>query len=169
MGSIVVLSGPIGAGKTTVARALLAAAEPPTAYIEGDVFWSFLVKPPRQARQRNFQGLMRAMFRAAAAIAQDGYEVILDFSMPPAFVARASARLSDVDVRYVELRASLEICAQRASTRTEGVIADYGPYADFYAMFDAEDRHVIRNDTTDPEAVAAAIREGLKAGRFRLA
>jgi chloramphenicol 3-O-phosphotransferase len=164
-----VISGPIGAGKTTVAQALVAAAKTPTAYIEGDVFWTFLVRPPPgRGRPRNVQTIMRAMFRAAAAVAADDYAAILDFSMPPAFVRAASARLTDTPTHYVELRPALEVCAARAATRREGVIADYAPYTDFYAAFDAQERFVIRNDARAPADVAAEIRAGLADGRFRL-
>jgi adenylate kinase family enzyme len=41
LGPIIVISGPVGAGKTTVARELVAGPRGPTAYIEGDAFWRF--------------------------------------------------------------------------------------------------------------------------------
>lgn len=169
MGSILILSGPIGSGKTTVAKALLENAIPPTAYIEGDVFWSFLAKPPPSARQRSFPTIMRAMFRSASALAGDGWDVILDFSIPPPFAAGAAARVPELDVRYVELHASLEICAARSASRAEGAIADYRPYADFFDAFNADPRFVVWTDDADPKSAAAAIRDGLAAGRFRLA
>src|SRR5262249_40544294 len=99
----------------------------------------------------------------------DDYTAILDFSLPPAFVRAASARLADTPVHYVELRPSLATCTARATGRSEGVIADYAPYADFYDAFDAGEQHVIRNDAMDPAAVVAEIRAGLASGRFRLA
>lgn len=168
MGSLVVISGPIGAGKTTVAKALVEASPPPLAYIEGDDFWRYLAKPRPGGPGRNIQPIMRAVFRAAVAITADDYEVILDFSMPPAFVRAAAARVPDTLVHYVELRPALEVCASRAATRSEGVMPDYAPYADFYAAFDAADRFVIRNDTRAAADVATEIRVGLAEGRFRV-
>ena len=41
---ITILSGPVGAGKTTVARELVALLPAPVSYIEGDTFWSFVEK-----------------------------------------------------------------------------------------------------------------------------
>ena len=167
MGSIIVLSGPVGAGKTSVAQALAPRLEAPAAWVEGDRFWSFLVKPAPE-RRANFQTIMRAMFRASAAIAAEGYQVILDFSMPPAFLQRAAARVAETPIHFVVLRPSLEICAARAAGRAEGAIADYGPYGgDFYAMFDAPERHIIRNDETPAADVARTIAEGLGGGLFR--
>ena len=168
MGSLVVISGPIGAGKTTLAKALVEISPPPLAYIEGDDFWRYLAKPGAGGPRRNIQPIMRAMFRAAAAIAVDDYEAILDFSMPPAFARAAAARIPDTPVHYVELRPALDVCASRAANRSEGGIPDYAPYADFYDAFDAEDRFVIRNDAQDPADVAMEIRAGLAEGRFRL-
>jgi uridine kinase len=40
--SVIFLSGPIGAGKTAVARELLQLLPAPLSYIEGDTFWSFI-------------------------------------------------------------------------------------------------------------------------------
>jgi len=167
VGAIVVISGPVGAGKTTVAKALADTAPPPAAFVEGDDFWFMLVKPDRP-RHANFPIVMRAMFRAAAAMAAGGYEAILDFSMPPAFLKAAAVRVDD-PVHLVVLKPTLEVCAARAANRAEGVIADYAPYRELYEMFDAEARHVIQNDDAPAADVAAAIREGLTADRFRFA
>jgi hypothetical protein len=111
---------------------------------------------------------MKAMLRSAAAFAGDGWDVLLDFSIPPAFAAGAAARMPDADLRYVELRASLAICAERAARRAEGVIADYEPYADLYAMFAADERFALHTDDASPEEVAVMIRSGMAAGQFRL-
>ncbi len=167
MGSLVVISSPIGAGKTTVARALVEASPPPLAYIEGDDFWRYLAKPRTGGPRRNLRAIMPAMFRAAAAIAADDYEAILDFSIPPAFVKTASTRLTNTPAHYVELRPALAVCAARSQPR-RGRHRRYAPYADFYDAFDAEDRFVIRNDAGEPANVVAEIRSGLAEGRFRI-
>ena len=61
MGSVIMLSGPVGAGKTTVARELIALLPGPISYIEGDTFWSFIAKAEKRARRENFPVIMRAM------------------------------------------------------------------------------------------------------------
>jgi len=52
MAEVTILSGPIGAGKTAVSKALIALWSAPLAYIEGDQFWPFLVMWWRQTTAR---------------------------------------------------------------------------------------------------------------------
>jgi adenylylsulfate kinase-like enzyme len=91
-----ILSGPIGAGKTTVARELLALLPAPVSYIEGDTFWSFVAKAHSRDRREVFQVIMRAMTAAAIPFARSGYEVLIDFSIPPQFLETARKILKEV-------------------------------------------------------------------------
>ncbi len=169
--SIVILSGPIGAGKTTVARELVASSPAPIAYIEGDTFWSFIAKgAANHRREMKFKMTMTAMTTAALPYALYGYEVILDFSIPPWFLETAQrvAKAKDVPLDYVVLRPSEVVCAARAAARAEGAIADYTPYRELYSLFDKAERYTIQDDASDAAAVAAHIREGLDAGKFRV-
>jgi adenylate kinase family enzyme len=171
MKSIVLLSGPIGAGKTTVARGLVAASPEPLAYIEGDKFWFFIAKSEAsQKRIQQFKMVMTAMTAAAVPYALYGYEVIVDFSIPPWFLdtARKVVKAKDVPLDYVVLRPSESVCAERAAGRTEGVIADYTPYRELYASFDDAERYTIKDDASDAVTVAVRIRQGLSAGLFRI-
>jgi chloramphenicol 3-O-phosphotransferase len=147
MGAVIMLSGPIGAGKTTVARELLALLPEPISYIEGDTFWSFIAKGEKKNRRENFSIIMRAMTAAASPFARSGYDVLLDFSFPPEFLPTARKILKEVPIDFVALRPSLEVCEARASRRREGKIADYA----------------------GPAELASRIRDGLAAGKYRVA
>jgi len=171
MKSIVMLSGPVGAGKTTVARELLAVSTGPTAYIEGDKFWFFIAKDgASRGMHKNFRMIMTAMVAAAVPYALNEYEVILDFSVPPWFLgtARKIAGRKEVPLDFVVLRPSETVCAARAAARVEGAIEDYARYSELYASFDEAGSHILCDDEGSAASVAGRIREGLDRGVYRL-
>ena len=122
--SVILLSGPIGSGKTTVGRQLVTLLSPPVFYIEGDSFWSFFTKRETHVRREQFRFMMRSMTAAGVPLAKEGYQVIVDFSIPPAFVDTARKIVKDIPLHFVLLRPSLSVCAKRADTRMEGRITD---------------------------------------------
>jgi len=164
---VTILSGPIGAGKTAVSKALIALLPAPLAYIEGDQFWPFLVKRAEGDRREDFRVIMRAMTSAAGSLTRTGYDVLLDFSIPPPFVPAAQKILRDAPLNYIVLRPPLEVCAARARDRIEGKITKYD--RGFYAMFAAEERHMVSDESESPKAIAEMIFKGLAEGRFRVA
>jgi hypothetical protein len=170
MKSIILLAGPVGASKTTVAQALVAATPGPIAYIEGDTFWSFIPKSAGTGRHRNFRTIMTAMVAAAVPYAVADHEVVLDFSIPPWFLptARKVVQVRDVPLDYVVLRPSEAVCATRAAARKAGRISDHTSYLDLYADFDVADPYILQDDESAAPVIAARICDGLIAGRFRL-
>jgi chloramphenicol 3-O-phosphotransferase len=166
--SVVMLSGPVGAGKTTVARELVAISPAPLCYIEGDTFWSLFAKPDAKSRRERFRLLMRSVTAAAVPLARGGYDVLLDFSFPFDFLAVARKILKEIPLDFVMLRPSLATCEQRAAARPEGKIGDYSSYRDFYTMFEGLPKHEIGNLEADPHDIAQRIRDGLDQGIFRL-
>ena len=105
---MLILSGPVAAGKSTVARELVRLLTDDVVLIEGDVFWSFFVKGVRGPTQKSFRTIMSAMTAAAIPYATGGSQVILDFSIPPWFLdtVKKVAGVRDVPVDYVVLRPS---------------------------------------------------------------
>src|ERR1700733_2748760 len=135
VGNVVILSGPVASGKTTVARDLISILPEPVSYIEGDTFWSFIAKPQSFDPRETFRIIMRSMTAAALPFARSGYQVLVDFSIPPQFLKTARMILKEVPLDYVLLKPSLAVCEARATGRKEGTIVDYAPYRDFYSMF----------------------------------
>lgn len=166
--SVIFLSGPIGAGKTAVAKALLPLLPPPLSYIEGDTFWSFIKKEGERGPRENFPMLVRSMTAAAIPFARSGFRVLIDFSIPPTYVDTARKILKEVPFDFVLLRPSFEVCAERAASRQEGSITDYVMLKDFYARFEEGAVEPICDDHADPESLARRIADGLNQGHFRM-
>jgi cytidylate kinase len=169
--SITIISGPVGAGKTTVAKQLVAISTGLVAYIEGDTFWGFIAKTSvNNSRNKNFKMIMTAMTAAAMSYALYGYAVILDFSIPPWFLETAikMGKLRDIELDYIVIKPSVEICAVRAATRTEGIITDYTIYRELYMSFDEAARYTISDDAATEPELAKRIKEGVAQGKFRI-
>lgn len=82
---ILILSGPVASGKTTVAREVARLLTDDVVLIEGDVFWSFYAKGAQSSTHKGFRTIMSAMTAAAIPFAARGSQVILDFPIPPWF------------------------------------------------------------------------------------
>ena len=169
MSKVILISGPAGAGKTAVARRLIPLLPGPVAYIEGDVFWSFIQKSDGRGKRENFMEILRAMTAAAIPFARSGYAVLLDFSIPPDFLPTARKILKEVPLEFVIVRPRQAVCDARAAARPEGAIADYSAYASFYQLFDGFEPHTLRNDDLGADVAATQIVEGLNNGKFRVA
>jgi gluconate kinase len=166
--SVIFLSGPIGAGKTTVAKSLLPLLPAPLSYIEGDTFWSFIRKGGDRGLRENFPVLVRSMTAAAVPFARSGFRVLIDFSIPPAYLDTARKILKEVPFDFVLLRPSLQVCLERAASREEGPITDYGLLKSFYTRFEEGTVEPICDDKADPASLARQIANGLNQGRFRV-
>jgi chloramphenicol 3-O-phosphotransferase len=167
MGGVIILSGPVGAGKTTVAKQPIKMLPEPLSYIEGDKFWSFIAKSDRNRRE-NFRVITRAMLAAARPFARSGYDVLVDFSIPPEFLNVAAKILKEVTIDFVILRPSLETCDARAANRSDGAIEDYGPLKSFYSLFEGMPGNTLQNDKADVHQLVEQIREGLSSELFRI-
>lgn len=165
---IILLSGPIGAGKSTVAKEMVALSANSTIYIEGDIFWSFLTKNNGGNNPgRYFKMTMTAMIAAALPYALYEHDVIVDFSIPPWFLETVHKVIKGkVPVHYVVLRPTEAICAARAATRAEGKIDDYAKYHELYTSFDEVQRNIIADDTSDAATIAEYVIDGVEEGVF---
>ena len=122
-GSIVMLSGPVGAGKSAIAAELVRPVPGPSSPHRGRYFWFFIVRSGADhSRVKGFRMVMRAMTAAAAQYARDGYEVILDFSIPPWAAERLKASRHARRLRCITWSSvrAWPVCAARAARGRRG-------------------------------------------------
>ena len=167
-GQVILLSGPVGAGKTAVARELVPRLPGRVAAIEGDRFWPFIARSDR-SRREDFHLVVRSMTAAAVPFARAGFTVLLDFSTPPQTLPVVRRILKELPLAYVALVPALDVCASRAAARAQGPIADYDErYAEFHALFDKVPDGHLAAEGTDAAATAELIAQDLVAGWYHV-
>ncbi|MCI3927701.1 AAA family ATPase [Streptomyces sp. AN091965] len=177
-GSLLLLGGPPGAGKSAVADALASGAEQPTVHLRTDSLYVWIrsgfVPPYLPQAQRQNEVVLDVMTRAACAYGRGGYDVVLDGILGPWVLAafRTACRQDDLALAYAVLRPSLDVAIARATQRkgrqlkdTDTIVGLYGAFQELGAL----EGHVVDSSSQTPEQTAADLATGLRAGRFTLA
>lgn len=177
-GRVVIVSGPPGAGKSTLARALAESADQPGGvHLVGDDFLYAIragfVEPHVPASESQNRAVSLALARAAFAFATDGYLTAIDWVVGPWFldVYRAEAARVRGALDYVVLRPAEEAVVARSRHRASHAIEDYAHLRPLYRQLSdlgELERHVLDNTRCSLEETAALVRAGLADGRFRL-
>lgn len=159
---VVVVTGPPGAGKTSVAEALVARLDNGV-LVDGDAFFRSIQNgwiPPWQpeADQQN-QTVIQAIGAAAAQFAAGGYRVVVDGVIGPWFLKVFLDQL-DVPVGYVVLRPSAEEAMKRAVARDKSELVDPEPISHMYDSFSGlgdYERFVVDSTGLDVEETAETV------------
>ncbi len=167
VGSLLILTGPPGAGKSTVAELVATGAERATVHMHTDSFYGWIktgfVAPYLPAAARQNEVVVRVMAGAACEYALGGYDVVLDGIIGPWFLPpfRAAAAEHGVPLSYVVLRPTLDTTLARATARTGAALTDVEPITGMYGAFadlgDLE-RHVLDTTGQTVEETVAQVR-----------
>ena len=173
-GSLLVITGPPGAGKSTVAR-LIADRLPSSVLVEGDAFFAFLASGAIEPWLPESHGQNHVVTAAAAAatatFVDGGYATVYDGVLGPWFLPHfiASSGLRSFD--YALLLPPAEDCVRRVVDRVGHGFDDEAATRHMHEQFtaaDLDDRHVFVNPTGDAEATAQAVLAASSAGELRL-
>jgi adenylate kinase family enzyme len=177
--SVLILTGPPGSGKSTVGDLLARQSPLPAVHIHSDDFYdrfikSGFVKPWLAEAQAQNEAVTGALVAASFAYAKGGYWTIVDGIVGPWFLEpyRAGARESGIVLDYVVLRtAGPRVNVDRVRGRNENGMKDAQAIAELHGQFSGLgdlEAHVLDTTHRSPDEVAYAVRDGLKAGHFRL-
>lgn len=180
MSRLVIVSGPPGAGKSTVARRLSQQVASPLAlHMHTDDMYGYIKKgfiPPwmPESRDQNVT-LMKAMAASAGICAAGGYEVFIDGIVGPWFFDPwiEAARTHGAELHYVVLLPDEATTVGRATSRTyPGAMRDAAIAQHMWRQlqsYDIGERHRLDTSLQAAAETVSAVFEGLAEGRFRLA
>jgi predicted kinase len=179
-GRIVIVSGPPGAGKSSIAHKLATgSSEARAVHLHTDDFYAYIrkgfVAPWRPESQAQNITVMNALAGAAATYARDGYEVVADGIVGPWFFEPwlAAAAADGLDLRYVVLMPDEATAVARGVARTEpGAMTDANVIRTMWGHFRTfapDPGHILDTTGQSLDETYALVSEGLCAGRFRLA
>jgi tRNA uridine 5-carbamoylmethylation protein Kti12 len=173
-GEVVVVTGPPGAGKSTVSAQLVERFGL-AVLLDGDAFtWSIkrgYIEPWRPESHTQNTVVVDALGAAVGRFAAGGYVVVVDWVLGPWFLDRFRLAVADAAVHYAILRPSADVTMARATARGEPWLVEPEPIAQMYAAFTELgefERYVLDTTTLDAATTVDRLHDRLVDGVHRL-
>ncbi len=170
---LIVVTGPPGAGKSTVSR-ILAGRFDPSALVEGDAFFAMIeqgyIEPWTGPAHRQNGVVVAAAAAAAGRIAQGGYTVVFDGVIGPWFLDTFLTATGLEAIHYVMLLPPEAVCLERVASRTGHGFSDPDATRHMYRAFARTDSSEVQaiSSTDPPEVLASTIADLHRSGALRL-
>ncbi|QRY64556.1 AAA family ATPase [Gordonia sp. PDNC005] len=174
-GNVIILTGPPGSGKSTVASSL-ARNFAQGVHLHADDFWHYIVAgaippfDPASAAQN--QTVMDVIAGAAIRYAAGGFTTVLDGIVGPWMLHHFRDRTLDIAVHYVVLRPSRDVALTRAQSRTSpDALVDEQPVLamwDQFASIGEFEPNVLDTSTDDTRRTIERVMHAVATNTFRL-
>ncbi len=172
MGSLLVVTGPPGAGKSSVAH-VLAARVSPSVLVEGDAFYAFLAAgaiPPWLPESHEQNRIVGRSAAAATAVFAADYDTIYDGVLGP-WQLDDFMRAGGIDsLDYAVLLPPVGVCLDRVATRVGHGFDDEAAARHMHAQFvddEIDRRHVVTAVADGADAAAQLIVDRRATGALR--
>jgi adenylate kinase family enzyme len=169
---LVVVTGPPGAGKSTVAQALSSMFEP-SALVAGDEFFAMIdrgfIDPWTEAAHRQNEIVVASAAAAAGRLAAGGYTVIYDGVIGPWFLETFASATALSEIHYVILLPPEDVCLQRVQARTRHSFNDLDATRHMHREFvdSRTDMHRVITTTAEAETIASTVADLFRSGALR--
>jgi cytidylate kinase len=172
MGELMVVSGPPGAGKSTVAERLATLFDP-SALVTGDDFFAFLREgavPPWLAGAREQNAAVIEAAAAASGRLAAHCDVVYDGVVGPWFLESFLMSAGVSHVQYVVLLPPLAVCLARVRSREGHGFTDRDAAEHMWHEFarcGIDRRHVVSDHDQDAAALARMLAQRVQDGSIR--
>ena len=174
MGSLLVVTGPPGAGKSTVSR-LIADRFESSVLVEGDTFFSFLaagaIEPWLPESHGQNEVVTDVAAAATSAFVAGGYDTLFDGVLGPWLLPAFAHRLGLAEFDYVILLPSEDQCVERVRTRVGHGFDDVAAARSMHPQFDTDRPaigHVIEGDHLDAGATTDEVIQRRATGQLHI-